>query len=120
VTPWSWDLAARESANYPPQPIAVQTHFLSGTEGSLALPTLEHWSYRGTKSWFSPIARDALAFEAADPYLEQINHLCRVARGEEAPLITAADGMQTLRATLAVHKAAQTGQMVALNQGDSP
>jgi hypothetical protein len=29
-------------------------------------------------------------------------------------LITAADGMQTLRATMAVHKAAQTGQMVVL------
>jgi len=120
VTPWSWDLAARESPSYPPQPIAVQTHFLSGTEGSLALPTLEHWRYQGSKSWFSPISREAVAFAPGDPYMEQLNHLCRVVRHEEAPLITAADGMQTLRATLAVHKAAQTGQMVVLDQDESP
>jgi predicted dehydrogenase len=114
VTPWSWDLASGESPNYPPQPFPVQTHFLSGTDGSLALPTLEHWSYKGAKSWFAPISRDAVALDKADPYMEQLNHLCRVVHREEAPLITAADGMQTLRATMAVHKAAQTGQLVVL------
>jgi predicted dehydrogenase len=114
AAPWSWDLASGESPNYPPQPFPVQTHFLSGTEGALTLPTLEHWNYNGTKSWFAPISREAVAFDRGDPYMEQLHHLCRVVRREEAPLITAADGMQTLRATLAVHKAAQTGQMVAL------
>lgn len=116
AAPWSWDLASGESANFPPQPSPVQTHFLCGTEGSLTLPTLEHWNYSGTKSWSAPISREAVAFNRGDPYMEQLNHLCRVVRREEAPLITAADGMQTLRATLAVHKAAQTGQMVALAQ----
>ena len=120
VTPWSWDLAARESPSYPPQPVPVQTHFLCGTEGSLALPTLEHWSYHATKGWFSPISRTLAAFDRGDPYMEQLHHLCRVARREEVPLITAADGMQTLRATLAVHKAAQSGQMVDLDRGESP
>jgi predicted dehydrogenase len=114
VTPWSWDLASGESPNYPPQPFPVQTHFLCGTDGSLTLPTLEHWSYKGAKSWFAPISREAVALDQADPYMEQLNHLCRVVHREEAPLITAADGMQTLRATMAVHKAAQTGQMVVL------
>jgi predicted dehydrogenase len=114
AAPWSWDLASGESPNYPPQPFPVQTHFLCGTEGSLTLPTLEHWNYNGSRSWFAPISREAVAFDRGDPYMEQLHHLCRVVRHEEAPLITAADGMQTLRATLAVHKAAQTGQMVAL------
>lgn len=114
VAPWSWDLASGESPNYPPQPFPVQSHFLSGTDGSLTLPTLEHWSYKGTKSWFAPISHETVAFDRADPYMEQLHHLCRVVRHEEAPLITAADGMQTLRATLAVHQAARTGQVVAL------
>jgi predicted dehydrogenase len=114
AAPWSWDLASGESPNYPPQPGAVQTHFFCGTEGSLTLPTLEHWSYRGEKSWFAPISNQAVSFDRADPYMEQLHHLCRVVRGEEAPLITAADGMQTLRATMAVHAAAQTGQVVVL------
>jgi hypothetical protein len=76
---------------------------------------LEHWNYKGEKSWFAPISNQAVAFDRADPYMEQLHHLCRVVRCEEAPLIAAADGMQTLRATLAVHQAAQTGQMVVLD-----
>ena len=114
VAPWGWDLAAAESKNYPQQPVPVQTHFFCGTEGSLALPTLERWRYRDAKSWFRPIAHETLSFERADPYTEQLHHLCRVARREEMPLIGAADGASTLRATLAVHKAAQTGQTVVL------
>ena len=116
AAPWSWDLASGESPNYPPQPVPVQTHFLCGTEGSLALPTLDHWSYKGARSWFAPISHESVAFDRGDPYMEQLHHLCRVVRREEAPLITAADGMQTLRATLAVHQAAQTGQSVVLDQ----
>ncbi|GGF04269.1 oxidoreductase [Aliidongia dinghuensis] len=115
ATPWSWDLASGESPNYPPQPVPVQTHFIAGTEGSLALPTLEHWRYDGTKSWFTPITRETVAFTRGDPYMEQLHHLCRVVRNEDAPLIPAADGMLTLRATMAVHEAARTQRMVALD-----
>jgi hypothetical protein len=43
----------------------------------------------------------------------------RLARREEAPLITATDGMQTLRATMAVHQAASSGQTVVLEQDDA-
>jgi predicted dehydrogenase len=114
VTPWSWDLAAGESRMYPPQPVSVQTHFFCGTEGSLALPTLERWSYRNGKSWFAPIMRETLACERADPYVEQLNHFYKVIRHGEQPLIPAADGALTLRATLAVHEAARTAQTVTI------
>lgn len=114
VTPWSWDLAAGEGASFPPQPTAVQTHFFSGTEGSLTLPTLEHWSYHAGKSWFLPISCEALACERADPYLEQLHHLYRIIRHQESPLITAADGALTLRATLAIHEASRRAQSVTL------
>jgi len=116
ASPWSWDLASGESPNYPPQPAAVQTHFLSGTEGALALPTLDYWHYSSAKSWFVPISRGSVHFERGDPYLAQIDHLARVVRAQEAPLISARDGMLTLRATLAVHKAAKTGQIVQPDQ----
>ncbi|WP_035971411.1 Gfo/Idh/MocA family protein [Bradyrhizobium sp. WSM3983] len=116
VTPWSWDLASGESPNYPPQPVAVQTHFISGTEGSLGLPTLEYWHYASAKSWFAPIARESVGIERGDPYRAQLDHLVRVARGQESPLITARDGMLTLQATMAVHKAAETGQIVRPDQ----
>lgn len=113
VTPWSWDLASGESPNYPSQPVPVATHFLCGTEGALSLPTLEHWNYRGRKSWFNSICREALTVEREDPYFEQLHHLCRVTRGDQEPLISAADGTLTLRATLAVQKSAATGETIS-------
>jgi predicted dehydrogenase len=117
VTPWSYDLCSGELAAYPPQPHPVTSHFLCGTEGSLGLPTLDFWSYKGTKSWFAPISRDQIAVERGDPYTAQLKNLCGVARGEEQPLVSAADGTQTLRATLAVHEAARTGRTVTLKPG---
>ncbi|MGJ5176308.1 Gfo/Idh/MocA family protein [Bradyrhizobium oligotrophicum] len=116
VSPWSWDLASGESMNYPPQPVPVQTHFLSGTEGSLTLPTLDHWHYKSGKSWFAPITRDGIEIGRGDPYRAQLDHLVRVVRGEEPPLISARDGALTLRATMAVHKAAESGQIVRPDQ----
>jgi predicted dehydrogenase len=112
VAPWSWDLATREVATFPPQPAPVHTHFLSGTEGSLTLPTLEHWSYRNGKSWHQPISREATACEQVDPFMEQLQHFYRVVRHEEQPRITAADAASTLRATLAIREAARSGRGV--------
>jgi predicted dehydrogenase len=114
VAPWSWDLAARESKLYPAQPRAVQTHFISGTDGSLSLPDCTQWSYKGEKSWFAPITPEALSIAADNAYVIQLAHFCQVARGEVAPLCSAADGMATLRATLAVREASATGKGVTL------
>jgi predicted dehydrogenase len=52
-----------------------------------------------------------------NPYVLQLAHFCQVARGEVAPLCSAADGMATLAATLAVREAARTGKTVMLNAG---
>jgi predicted dehydrogenase len=117
VTPWSWDLISGEIPSYPAQSHQVTSHFLCGTEGSLSLPGLEFWSYKGEKSWYAPLSRDQVAFERGDPYVGQLRNLCKVARGEEQPLVSAADGTQTLRATLAVHEAARTGRTVTVKLG---
>ncbi|CAN7294637.1 Gfo/Idh/MocA family protein [Bosea sp. LjRoot237] len=117
VTPWSWDLASGELPGYPAQPAPVNSHYISGTEGSLTLPGLDLWRYGGERSWFNPISRDSLAVVRASPYVEQLRHLCEVARGEATPLIDAADATRTLRATLAVSEAAQTGRRVTLVSG---
>jgi predicted dehydrogenase len=114
ASPWSWDLASGESPNYPVQPARVQTHFLSGTAGSLALPTLEFWGYDGSPDWFAPIARQDVAVQRGSPYVEQLRHFCAVIRGSESPLLTARDATASLRATLAVNTASATGRPVAL------
>jgi len=114
VAPWSWDLASGESGLFPPQPKPVQTHFFCGTEGSLTLPTLEHWSYRSGQSWSLPISRETIAVERADPFAEQLNHFYRVLRYGEPARVPAAEGELTLRATLAVHEAARLAHTVTV------
>ena len=116
ASPWSWDLAVQESPSYPKQPVPVQTHFLCGTKGSLALPTLDLWSYDGRPDWFAPIQRNSVAIARANPYAIQLRHFCDVIAGSDAPLASARDGAETLRATLAVHEAAVTGRVVELNR----
>lgn len=114
VAPWSWDLSSGELPSYPAQPARLNSHYISGTRGSLTLPQLEHWSYDGERSWFAPITKGSLPAERTSPYLVQLRHLGRVARGEEQPVIDAADATRTLRATLAILEAAESGQAVRM------
>jgi predicted dehydrogenase len=114
AAPWSWDLSSRENPVYPPLVVPANTHFLSGTKGSLTLPGLDFWHYGSEQGWHSPLLHETIPVQQSDPYEEQLRHLCRVVRGEEKPLVGAADATRTLQATLAVHEAAKTGQKVIL------
>ena len=115
AAPWNWDLIARESAHYPPQPLRANSHFIAGTSGALTLPQLECWRYTGASGWHEPMSADVVAQEAGDPYLAQIAHFCRVVLDGEAPLVDADDATKTLRATLAVQEAARSGSAVRLD-----
>jgi predicted dehydrogenase len=117
VTPWSWDLSSGELPNYPAQAKPVNSHFISGTEGSLALPSLDHWRYDGEKSWFADIRQEAVPITRESPYLRQLRHLVEVVRHGAKPLIDAADATRTLKVTLAVHEAARQRQRLEMRFG---
>lgn len=120
ATPFSWDLASGEfdlmagTAGLARQ--KVSTHVLGGTHGTLTLPTLHHFSYRGDgePGWLSELARDTLRIGPAHTYLRQIEHFACVARREAEPLVSGIDGMRTLEATLAVKQAIASGRTVRL------
>ncbi len=116
VSPWNWDLAAGEAAHYPQQPI--DSHFVSGTEGSLTLPRLDLWRYEGTRGWHEPLTRVATAPHRTDPYQEQLRHLRAVVEGTEAPRCSGREGLATLAAALAVHESARTGAPVSLTHSN--
>ena len=73
------------------------------------MPTLQHWSYDHGGAWMDPLARRTLPVTRTDPYPRQLHHFARVIRGEEAPVIDAAEGARTLAATLAIAESAKTG-----------
>lgn len=112
TTPWNWDLAAGEADHYPMQ--TVNTHFISGKTGSLSLPLLEVWDYRGKKGWHQPLTEERAAIHTGSPYAEQLRHFQAVVAGDEQPVSSGRDGLRTLEATLAVHEAARLQSPVVL------
>ncbi|MFC5522139.1 Gfo/Idh/MocA family protein [Polaromonas jejuensis] len=113
TTPWNWDLAAGESAHYPRQD--VNSHFISGTHGSLTLPRLEVWEYRNERGWHEPLAQERIALHASNPYAEQLRHFHAVIQGLEEPVCSGRDALRSLQAILAIRRAAATGDMVRLD-----
>ena len=108
--PWSWELASGENPAYPQQ--AESCYWFSGTTASLALPRMELWRYGERKGWYAPLDREQFAVPKADPQVRQLQHFCRVIRGEEAPRSSGADATRTLAVVAAVHEAARTGKAV--------
>ena len=113
AAPWNWDLSAGEAERFPRQD--VNSHFLSGTEGSLTLPRLEYWHYREGKGWHDELTEERTALHFGDPYAEQMRHFRAVIEAEEAPVCSADDAMRSLEATLAVAEAARSGKEIVLS-----
>jgi len=115
AAPWSWELASGESAQYPARR-HEPCYFFSGTAGSLALPEMDFWSYKGGKTgWHAPLSSERIAVAGEDPQVRQLRHFIRVARGEEAPRVGGADATRTLAVVLAMHEAARSGAAVRLS-----
>lgn len=111
ASPWCWDFCAAEQDQYPRQD--VQSHFIAGTHGSLSLPDLALWNYRGERSWHAEMTLEKTFVHKADAYSRQLQHFAAVIEGRETPLCSAMDGLRTLQATLAVAEAARSGQAVS-------
>jgi predicted dehydrogenase len=113
ASPFAWDLASGENpAFFNPR---ADSHFICGTEGSLTLPTLDLWRYPNARGWDQPISAESAAVARGNPYAEQIRHFAAVIRREEEPITSGFDGTRTLEATLAVKKAAESGETVRLS-----
>ena len=52
--------------------------------------------------WQHPMNKFRYDVESHDPLTAQLDHFCRVVRGEEKPMVTARDGARSLALVLAV------------------
>lgn len=109
----SWEQTSPENTGYAHYP-EEDCCLISGTRGSLAIPTMRLKVYAGERSWSEPFHEDAIAVDWSNPLARQLDHFCSVVRGESEPLVTGAEGARTLRVTLAIHEAARTGEPVDL------
>jgi predicted dehydrogenase len=113
VSPWNYDLSARETDRFPQQDI--NSHFFSGTHGSLTLPKLEVWSYKDQRHWEKPISVTRTDPMRYSPYEAQLNNFLAVIAGKEKPVCSALDGLRALEAALAVRESAANGLEIRLN-----
>jgi predicted dehydrogenase len=112
VAPWSWEMTTAENPAYPRTDEGCS--LIGGTHASLTIPRLDLWRNPDKRSWFEPIERERLSYEADDPLRLQVRQFCKVIRGEEAPLVSGREGLETLRVIDAVKRSAATGEIIRL------
>lgn len=112
VCPWTWDQLTSDQPHFARS--YGSNFFLAGSEGSLSMPDMTHFRYRGAKSWLEPLQQSSESVAWRDPYIEQLRHFIAVIRGSEQPISSGLDGLRTLEVLQACRTAAQTGMRVAI------
>ncbi|MEM7025167.1 MAG: gfo/Idh/MocA family oxidoreductase, partial [Pseudomonadota bacterium] len=112
ISPWSWELTARENPVYPRT--GESCYLIGGTHGSLSLPDLRLWQNGGDRGWWEPLSATSLPHDHADPLVEQISHFSAVIAGAEPPLVSGEEGLESLRVLEAIQVSAVTGAAVEL------
>lgn len=76
---------------------------------------MELWRYaeEGSQGWGHPLERRQVGITRDDPLRAQLEHFCRVVRGEEEPMVGAEDGARSLAVALAAREPAEKGTAVA-------
>lgn len=117
-SPWSYEATTHENPRY--FPTDENCYHFFGTLGSLAFPRLEVWRYAdgACRGWQHPLEMSQRTAARVDPLVSQVEHFCRVVRGEEEPLIDARDASRSLAAALAVLESSRRQRPVELDEPD--
>ncbi len=113
--PRSWEQTSEENKAY----ASCQDedcYVISGTNGSLSVPTMRLKTYPRPedRSWWKPFEAGVVGVVRDDPLKHQMEHFGAVVRGEVSPLVSAQDGVANLEVTEAITLAAQSGKTVEL------
>jgi predicted dehydrogenase len=107
----SWEQTSQENTSYPSYADEDAYH-ISGTTGSLSVPTMRLKIFEGQRSWWEPFTTSTENIERSDPLARQITHFAAVIRGEAHPICSGRDGLKTLQVVDAVVESARTGHRV--------
>ncbi len=112
----SWEQTSQENKAYPSY-ADEDCYTISGTNGSLAVPTMRLKTYPRAqdRSWWKPFECGVVGMVREDPLVHQMAHFCAVIRGQALPLVSARDGLANLRITEAIMAAAQSGATVEIS-----
>lgn len=113
----NWEHTSHENPAYP-RVDDEDCYFISGTQGSLAVPSMRLSTYPGDAppSWWKPMEQGRVGLVRADPIARQMAHFVAVARGTAQPRVTVEDGWRNLCVTEAITRAAETRAYVDVPQ----
>lgn len=105
----SWELTSGENPAYPRQ--STDCYFVSGTEGSLAIPslTVERYSSLSERSWWNSLSSKSPEFLSNDPIIAQLSHFYQVILDNQAPKVTIYDGFNNMLIADAILKSSRQG-----------
>jgi predicted dehydrogenase len=111
----SWEQTSQENKAYTSYS-DEDCYVISGTFGSLSVPTMRVKSYSSNedRSWWKPFDETIVDMTRDDPIKLQMEHFGCVVRGEAAPLVTAQDGLNNLLIIEAIAQAAASGTSVKI------
>ncbi|WP_420123271.1 Gfo/Idh/MocA family protein [Nakamurella sp.] len=111
ASPRSWEQTSGENTSY--DGFADEDcYHITGTRGSLSVPTMRLRVYEGERSWWAPLTSSVVDLDRSDPLANQIAHFAAVIRGEQQPICSGRDGLTTLKVVDAVVEAARTSRPV--------
>jgi len=116
----SWEHTSGENPRYAKAHTDDSDCFLiSGTFGSLAIPTMRMRRYltEADRSWHKEMDKSVHPVEYVDPMELQLAHFCDVVEGKATPVVSARDGLQNLRVVEAISEAARSGRTLTLDLG---
>jgi predicted dehydrogenase len=111
----SWEQTSEENKAYPSYD-DEDCYVISGTFGSLSVPTMRLKSYvkNEDRSWWKPFDEAIVDMRRDDPIKLQMEHFGCVVRGEVAPLVSAQDGLNNLVVIEAIKLAASSGTSIKI------
>ncbi|WP_171181325.1 Gfo/Idh/MocA family protein [Ruegeria sp. HKCCD8929] len=112
VSPWSWELTARENPAYPAT--NESCYLIGGSEGGLSLPDLRIWRHTPSPDWWMPMSSTSMICDTQDPLLTQLEHFANVIHGLEAPLVSGVEGLRSLEVVEAIGTSAESGIEVVI------
>ncbi len=112
----SWEQTTGENPSYPQYP-QENCYLVSGTKGSLAIPTmrLRYFPNDIEPSWWSPFSEEVVPVVKRDPLACQLENFLDVIRWRCEPLVCAADGLQNLLVTEAIRLSALTRRSIPVD-----
>jgi predicted dehydrogenase len=107
----SWEQTSQENTSYSSYDDEDAYH-ITGTQGSLSVPTMRLKVFEGKRSWWEPFTTSTESVERSDPLAHQVTHFAEVILGVAEPICSGRDGLKTMQVIDAVVESARTGRPV--------